>query len=196
MELKTCPTCGSQIPEQSTICPNCGQPLAPNTMPQQQQPKSKNNNAIIIALVAVACLAIGALVALLLNRNKTEAPAEPQATEQVTADPAASATVPATSPLPATVPSDVNNGEVIPDVLNEYVVSSYGGYGVYVRTRPNESSKTRKVYRDNTHFMGAPSKKPGYIMIIRNGRVIGYVPEEKVYESGYNDYNDGYPVAQ
>ena len=28
------------------------------------------------------------------------------------------------------------------------------------------------------------------------GDIIGYVPEEKVYESGYNDYNDGYPVAQ
>lgn len=194
MELITCPSCGSQIPEQSTICPNCGHPLAPNTVPQQQQPKPKNNNAIIIALVAVACLALGALLALLLNRNSGKTENEPQSTEQITNSTAASAT----SPVPTTpsIPNDEYNGEVIPDILNEYVVSSYGGYGVYLRTRPSERAKTRKVYRDDTHFMGAPSKVRGYIMVIRNGRVIGYVPEEKVYQSGYNDYNDGYSVAQ
>ena len=82
MALYNCPTCGHPISDRATMCPNCGQPLANDPIGNNQQPP-KNSNAIIIALVAVACLAIGALAALLLNRNTTTT-AEPQPTSQLT----------------------------------------------------------------------------------------------------------------
>ena len=72
--------------------------------------------------------------------------------------------------------------EFVPSILNEYVVTSFGGYGVYMRYRPQESAKTDIIYRDDMHFMGAPSRVPGWIMVVEDDEVIGYMPEEKVYE--------------
>lgn len=65
--------------------------------------------------------------------------------------------------------------------LTEYVVSSYGGYGLYLRSKPRDGAKTKTIYRDGTHFLGEYSGVPGWISVVVNGRVIGYLPEEKVY---------------
>ena len=65
--------------------------------------------------------------------------------------------------------------------LTEYVVSSYGGYGLYLRSSPRNGAKTNTVYRDGTHFLGRYSGTPGWISVVVNNRVIGYLPAEKVY---------------
>ena len=65
--------------------------------------------------------------------------------------------------------------------LTEYVVSSYGGHGLYLRSSPRDNARTKTIYRDGTHFLGEYSGVPGWISVVVNGRVIGYLPEEKVY---------------
>ncbi len=74
--------------------------------------------------------------------------------------------------------------------LTEYVVSSYGGYGLYLRSKPRDGATTKTVYRDGTHFYGKYSGTPGWISVVKNGRVVGYLPSEKVYEAtqSYNNY--------
>ena len=67
--------------------------------------------------------------------------------------------------------------------LTEYVVSSDGGYGLYLRSSPRDGAKTKTVYRDGTHFLGYYSGTPGWISVVVNNRVIGYLPAEKVYEA-------------
>ena len=66
--------------------------------------------------------------------------------------------------------------------LTEYVVKSYGGYGLYLRSSPRSGATTQIVYRDGTHFYGRYSGTPGWISVVESERVVGYLPEEKVYE--------------
>ncbi len=217
MALIQCPSCGNQISNKAATCPYCGQPLEPINMPQQQR-QTKNNNTLIIVLVAMACLALGALAALLLNKNsnKTETPSELQTTQQTTNPDASASLVPAqasdseqtttTEGVPSiprktnqtttaedvpSIPRNGYSGESIPDALIDYVVISDSGRGVYLRHSPSpeKSARTGIIYYDYTHFMGAPSNVPGWIMVIENGNIIGYMPQEKVYlAEDYSNY--------
>lgn len=193
-----CPKCGCQITEQDTVCPQCGVPIftqppvqgqqyeqhIPNYNNQGQMPPQNNNNNkynIIIALLVV--IALGLLLGIILTtrscnsgNNTVTVVDTTRVVEKIKYIPQATH---------AAEPQ-----EYIPDVLDEYEVISATGRGVYLRYRPSERAKTTTIYHDYTRFLGAPSSTPGYIMVIRNGHIIGYMPEEKVqicdgYGGGY-----------
>lgn len=87
---------------------------------------------------------------------------------------------------------------VIPEELDDFVVTSQGGYGAYVRKHPSTDSEKLKTYRDGTSFTGAYTDVPHWIMIVEDGHIVGYIHDENVspeynedeYEGGYTDYDD------
>ena len=70
--------------------------------------------------------------------------------------------------------------EVIPDDLDEFVVTSQGGYGAYVRLRPSTDSEKLITYREGTTFTGAYTDVPHWIMIVEDDNIVGYIHDENV----------------
>lgn len=81
---------------------------------------------------------------------------------------------------------------VIPEELDDFVVTSQGGYGAYVKSRPALDSERLMVYRDGTIFNGAYTDKPHWIMIVEDGNIVGYIHDENVSQA-YDDYYDEEP---
>lgn len=85
---------------------------------------------------------------------------------------------------------------VIPENLEDFVVTSQGGYGAYVKERPSTDSERLTVYRDGTTFSGAYTDIPHWIMIVKDNHIVGYIhddnvsPEEDDY--GYDDEDGEY----
>ena len=91
------------------------------------------------------------------------------------------------------VPAEVVQEEpevAIPDELDDFVVMSQGGYGAYVKSLPALDSERLMVYRDGTTFTGAYTDTPHWIMIVEDGRIVGYIHDENV-SSAYGDYGEG-----
>lgn len=81
----------------------------------------------------------------------------------------------------------VQEDPVIPDELDDFVVTSQGGYGAYVKEKPAIDSERLMVYRDGTTFTGAYTNVPHWIMIIEDGHIVGYIHDENVSPE-YDDY--------
>lgn len=85
---------------------------------------------------------------------------------------------------------------VIPEELDDFVVTSQGGYGAYVRKHPSTDSEKLKTYRDGTSFTGAYTDVPHWIMIVEDGHIVGYIHDENVnpeyddYEGDDDEYNE------
>lgn len=90
--------------------------------------------------------------------------------------------------VPEVVPDE--HEVVIPDELDEFVVTSQGGYGAYVKSLPALDSERLMVYRDGTTFTGAYTDKPHWIMIVEDNRIVGYIHDENV-SLEYEDYGEG-----
>lgn len=90
--------------------------------------------------------------------------------------------------VPEVVPDEPE--VVIPDELDDFVVTSQGGYGAYVKSLPDLDSERLTVYRDGTTFTGAYTDKPHWIMIVEDNRIVGYIHDENV-SPAYEDYGEG-----
>lgn len=206
MGLLTCPDCGSQISSNAVVCPRCGRQLQPlnkfQNSPYQQgyygrgpEPPSKNNNTAIIALAIIAAaLAIGAGILWGMrecdnrNDNTTPTPTPTDTIKVIDTVKVVDTTyvkikevekikVPERPPEPP---------EYIPDELNGYYITSGGGYGAYLRKRPTTDSKKITTYREGTYFEGAySSRDPRWIMVVEDGRIVGYIHEENVTPSEF-----------
>lgn len=213
--MNICPNCGKQISPYERTCPHCGHPLQQPYYDNQygnqqgapygqnpygpQQPPQRNNNTIIIVVLAVVILALLAFLAFALKNKKDNSPSTSQSvpspvidtlkvldtvkvvdTSYVKIKEVEKVKVPESPPEPP---------EHIPSQLNGYYITSGGGYGAYLRKRPTTSSTKLTTYRDGTYFEGAySSRDPEWIMVVKNGHIVGYIHEENVTPS--EDYYD------
>ncbi len=67
MEVKTCPHCGTQLPEEAAFCPHCAQSV--NSRKEIHPPRRLSGRAVRVSLIFLAVLAL-ALTAWLLTRPK------------------------------------------------------------------------------------------------------------------------------
>ena len=174
MALVRCNVCGRMISDRASFCPNCGAPrntMAPMNYQPQPSPYNRKKNSdtswwligILIGAVVILALAIGLVF---YNRSISRSNAAM-----------------ALQNMPKATTESVN------DNVKEYVVKSYGGYGLYLRTSPRDDAKTKVIYRDDTHFFGKYSDTPGWISVVKNNSVIGYLPAEKVYEASKGSHS-------
>lgn len=202
-----CPRCGRQLQPQYGPQQNQYQQRY-----YQQEPglKSKNNNntVIIVLSILVAALAIG--VGILFGMMGCERNSSNGGSTTPPSSPVDSTTKGETKPPVDAVkdydttyvkikqvekiqvpnPPPPEPQEYIPEELNGYYITSGGGYGAYLRRSPSTQSTKLTVYRDGTYFEGAYSSVPRWIMVIKNGHIVGYIHDENVTPSEYY-VNDG-----
>ena len=77
---------------------------------------------------------------------------------------------------------------MIPDELDDFVVTSQGGYGAYVKSRPALDSERLMVYRDGTIFKGTYTDIPHWIMIVEDNHIVGYIHDENVSLTYEDDF--------
>ncbi len=207
MALIQCPSCGQMISEQAPMCPHCGHPIAnvnyynsPQPQPQAQ-PKSGNNSKVIVGVLAaiIATLAIILLVVIGKGCAKgnsdivsSSSSSETTSYENAATDTAATDTVAAPDILTAAndAPDEslVQEEEyeeqeyIAPD--DEFIVASYKGNGLFLRYAPRSGATTKTTYPDGTHFLGAYSDTPGWVMVLEDGQCIGYFPQNKLIVAG------------
>ena len=195
MALIQCPSCGQMISEQAPMCPHCGHPIANvnyyNSPQPQPQPKSGNNSKVIVG-VLVAIIATLALVLLVVMgrgcaKGNSDIVLSSSSSETTSYETAATDTVSAPDIVttandapeePSVQEEEYEESEpeyIAPD--DEFIVASYGGYGVYLRYAPRDGAKTKTIYRDDRHFLGAYSDTPGWVMVLDDGQCIGYLPQ-------------------
>jgi len=69
--MKTCPSCGKQLSDESSFCMYCMTPLSPVTEVKNEPKKQIGKNALI-CLLGVLCLALTAAVLVLIMRPQSE----------------------------------------------------------------------------------------------------------------------------
>lgn len=204
MALIQCPSCGQMISEQAPMCPHCGHPIAnvnyynsPQPQPQPQ-PKSGNNSKVIVGVLAaiIATLAIILLVVMGKGCAKgnsdivsSSSSSDTTSYETVSPDTVSAPDIVTTTNDAPEEPSvqEEEYEEQEPEYIapdDEFIVASYGGYGVYLRYAPRDGAKTKTIYRDDRHFLGAYSDTPGWVMVLEDGQCIGYFPQNKLIVAG------------
>lgn len=209
MALIQCPSCGQMISEQAPMCPHCGHPIAnvnyynsPQPQPQPQ-PKSGNNSKVIVGVLAaiIATLAIILLVVMGKGCAKgnsdivsSSSSSETTSYENAATDTAATDTVAAPDILTAandapdeSLVQEEEYEEQEPEYItpdDEFIVASYKGNGLFLRYAPRSGATTKTTYPDGTHFLGAYSDTPGWVMVLEDGQCIGYFPQNKLIVAG------------
>lgn len=204
MALIQCPSCGQMISEQAPMCPHCGHPIAnvnyynsPQPQPQPH-PKSGNNSKVIVgvlaAIIATLALVLLAVMGKGCAKGNTDIVLQSSSSDTTSYETVSPDTVSApdivTAANDAPDESSVQEEEyeeqepeyIAPD--DEFIVASYGGYGVYLRYAPRDRAKTKTIYRDDRHFLGAYSDTPGWVMVLDDGQCIGYLPQNKLIVAG------------
>lgn len=202
MALIQCPSCGQMISEQAPMCPHCGHPIANvnyyNSPQPQPQPKSGNNSKVIVG-VLVAIIATLAIILLVVmgkgcakgNSDIVSSSSSSDTTsyETVSPDTVAAPDI-LTAANDAPDESSVQEEEyeepepeyIAPD--DEFIVASYKGNGLFLRYAPRSGATTKTTYPDGTHFLGAYSDTPGWVMVLEDGQCIGYFPQNKLIVAG------------
>ena len=211
MALIQCPSCGQMISEQAPMCPHCGHPIAnvnyynsPQPQPQPQpQPKSGNNSKVIVGILAAIIATLGIILLVVMSKGcakgnsdivSSSSSSETTSFGTSESDIAASDTTATTDIMTAVddaaEKTSVQEDEyeepeseyITPD--DEFIVASYKGNGLFLRYAPRSGATTKITYPDDTHFLGAYSDTPGWVMVIENGKCIGYFPQNKLIVAG------------
>lgn len=204
MALIQCPSCGQMISEQAPMCPHCGHPIAnvnyynsPQPQPQPQ-PKSGNNSKVIVG-VLVAIIATLAIILLVVMgkgcaKGNSDIVLQSSSSDTTSYETVSPDTVSAPDILTAAndAPDEPSVQEeeyeeqepeyITPD--DEFIVASYEGNGLFLRYAPRSGATTKTTYPDDTHFLGAYSDTPGWVMVLDDGQCIGYLPQNKLIVAG------------
>ena len=190
------------ISEQAPMCPHCGHPIANvnyyNSPQPQPQPKSGNNSKVIVGVLAaiIATLAIILLVVMGKGcaKGNTDIVLQSSSSDTTSYETVSPDTVAApdilTAANDAPDESSVQEEEyeepepeyIAPD--DEFIVASYKGNGLFLRYAPRSGATTKTTYPDGTHFLGAYSDTPGWVMVLEDGQCIGYFPQNKLIVAG------------
>lgn len=202
MALIQCPSCGQMISEQAPMCPHCGHPIANvnyyNSPQPQPQPKSGNNSKVIVG-VLVAIIATLAIILLVVMgkgcaKGNSDIVLQSSSSDTTSYETVSPDTVAApdilTAANDAPDESSVQEEEyeepepeyIAPD--DEFIVASYKGNGLFLRYAPRSGATTKTTYPDGTHFLGAYSDTPGWVMVLEDGQCIGYFPQNKLIVAG------------
>ena len=204
MALIQCPSCGQMISEQAPMCPHCGHPIAnvnyynsPQPQPQPQ-PKSGNNSKVIVgvlaAIIATLALVLLAVMGKGCAKGNTDIVLQSSSSDTTSYETVSPDTVAApdilTAANDAPDESSVQEEEyeepepeyIAPD--DEFIVASYKGNGLFLRYAPRSGATTKTTYPDGTHFLGAYSDTPGWVMVLEDGQCIGYFPQNKLIVAG------------
>ena len=198
MALIQCPSCGQMISEQAPMCPHCGHPIANvnyyNSPQPQPQPKSGNNSKVIVgvlaAIIATLALVLLAVMGKGCAKGNTDIVLQSSSSDTTSYETVSPDTVAApdilTAANDAPDESSVQEEEyeepepeyIAPD--DEFIVASYKGNGLFLRYAPRSGATTKTTYPDGTHFLGAYSDTPGWVMVLEDGQCIGYFPQNKL----------------
>lgn len=85
--------------------------------------------------------------------------------------------------------------EVIPEELDEFVVTSQGGSGAHVKESPSSDSPTIMTYPDGTTFTGAYTDVPRWIMIVKDNHIVGYIHDHYVSKTYDDEFIPEVPEA-
>ena len=202
MALIQCPSCGQMISEQAPMCPHCGHPIANvnyyNSPQPQPQPKSGNNSKVIVgvlaAIIATLALVLLAVMGKGCAKGNTDIVLQSSSSDTTSYETVSPDTVAApdilTAANDAPDESSVQEEEyeepepeyIAPD--DEFIVASYKGNGLFLRYAPRSGATTKTTYPDGTHFLGAYSDTPGWVMVLEDGQCIGYFPQNKLIVAG------------
>ena len=202
MALIQCPSCGQMISEQAPVCPHCGHPIANvnyyNSPQPQPQPKSGNNSKVIVgvlaAIIATLALVLLAVMGKGCAKGNTDIVLQSSSSDTTSYETVSPDTVAApdilTAANDAPDESSVQEEEyeeqepeyITPD--DEFIVASYKGNGLFLRYAPRSGATTKTTYPDGTHFLGAYSDTPGWVMVLEDGQCIGYFPQNKLIVAG------------
>ena len=204
MALIQCPSCGQMISEQAPMCPHCGHPIAnvnyynsPQPQPQPQ-PKSGNNSKVIVgilvAIIATLALVLFAVMGKGCAKGNTDivlpgSSSDTTSYETVSPDTVSAPDIVTTTNDAPEEPSvqEEEYEEQEPEYItpdDEFIVASYKGNGLFLRYAPRSGATTKTTYPDGTHFLGAYSDTPGWVMVLEDGQCIGYFPQNKLIVAG------------
>ena len=202
MALIQSPSCGQMISEQAPMCPHSGHPIANvnyyNSPQPQPQPKSGNNSKVIVgvlaAIIATLALVLLAVMGKGCAKGNTDIVLQSSSSDTTSYETVSPDTVAApdilTAANDAPDESSVQEEEyeepepeyIAPD--DEFIVASYKGNGLFLRYAPRSGATTKTTYPDGTHFLGAYSDTPGWVMVLEDGQCIGYFPQNKLIVAG------------
>lgn len=200
MALIQCPACGQMISEQAPVCPHCGHPIANVNYynSPQPQPKSGNNSKVIVgvlvAIIATLALVLFAVLGKGCAKGNSDIVLQSSSSDTTSYETVSPDTVSAPDIVTTTndAPEEPSVQEeeyeeqepeyITPD--DEFIVASYEGNGLFLRYAPRSGATTKTTYPDDTHFLGAYSDTPGWVMVLEDGQCIGYFPQNKLIVAG------------
>ena len=196
------------------MCPHCGHPIAnvnyynsPQPQPQPQ-PKSGNNSKVIVGVLAAIIATLAIILLVVMGRGcakgnsdivSSSSSSDTTSYETVSPDTVAVPDI-LTAANDAPDESSVQEEEyeepepeyIAPD--DEFIVASYKGNGLFLRYAPRSGATTKTTYPDGTHFLGAYSDTPGWVMVLEDGQCIGYFPQNKLIVAQTLDHCAGSAV--
>ena len=188
MALIQCPSCGQMISEQAPMCPHCGHPIANvnyyNSPQPQPQPKSGNNNKVIVgvlaAIIATLALVLLAVMGKGCAKGNTDIVLQSSSSDTTSYETVSPDTVAAPDIL--TAANDTPDESSVQEEEYEEPEPEY--IAPDDEYAPRDGAKTKTIYRDDRHFLGAYSDTPGWVMVLDDGQCIGYLPQNKLIVAG------------